>query len=149
MAGFNTTCGPSGDSRNSMNLTAPSWFGALASTPVFAGTMAVTLGYSSSTGKPDALDAKPKKSITMPNPVEPELTASGTPKLRSVTVFMLPEIHFQVAQPLSQPSPCSTVSTVKWVVPEREGEDMATWPLYSARFRSSHSLATGRSLALT
>ena len=48
--------------------------------------MVVTVGYTNSTGKPDAWDDSAKKSITMPTPKLPEFTPSGTPKLRSVMV---------------------------------------------------------------
>ena len=86
--------------------------------------------------------------MTMPKPKLPVFTPSGTPKLRSVTDAKLPPIHFQSAQPLSQPSPCKTVSTVRCVVPDREGADMPTWPKYSGFSRSAHSRAGSRLLAL-
>ena len=61
----------------------------------------------------------------MPMPYWPLLTPSGTAKLRSVTAAALPIICSSCDQPFSQPSPCKMVSTVSWVVPEREGEEMA------------------------
>ena len=64
----------------------------------------------------------------MPRPNWPEFTPSGTPKLRSVTVLKFPAMAFHSAQPFSQPLPCRSVSTVRWVVPEREGALMPTWP---------------------
>jgi hypothetical protein len=78
--------------------------------------------------KPEYLPARPKKSITRPMPYWPLFTPSGTAKLRSVTAAQLPAICSIWLQPFSQPSPCRMVSTVRWVVPEREGEDMARWP---------------------
>ncbi|MNE63968.1 hypothetical protein D3C80_1593500 [compost metagenome] len=57
----------------------------------------------------------------------PLFTPSGTPKLRSVMAAELPAICSSWAQPLSQPSPCKMASTVRCVVPEREGELTATW----------------------
>ena len=57
-------------------------------------------------------------------PYCPLFTPSGTPKLRSVIAALLPAICSICAQPLSQPSPCRMVSTVRWVVPEREGDDI-------------------------
>ena len=50
---------------------------------------------------------------------------SGTPKLRSVTCALLPAICRILPQPASQPSPCRMVSTVRCIVPERDGEVMA------------------------
>ena len=66
--------------------------------------------------------------MTMPMPNSPLFTAAGTPKLRSVTAAKLPLISLIAAQPFSQPLPWRMVSTVRWVVPEREGADMPTWP---------------------
>ena len=77
---------------------------------------------------PDAFAESPKKSITMPMPYWPLLTASGTPNERSETCARLPPISSSSAQPLSQPSPCRMVSTVRCVVPERDGAEMPTWP---------------------
>ena len=42
---------------------------------------------------------------------------------------------------------CRIVSTVSCVVPEREGDEMATWPNYSGRVRSFHYLSAGSLLA--
>ena len=61
----------------------------------------------------------------MPTPYWPLLTASGTPNERSDTCAKLPPISSSVAQPLSQPSPCRIVSTVRCVVPERDGAENA------------------------
>ena len=79
----------------------------------------------------------------MPMPYWPLFTPSGTAKLRSVTAAALPIICSIWPQPFSQPSPCRMVSTVSCVVPEREGEEIATWPKYSGRVRSLHSLGAG------
>ena len=64
-----------------------------------------------------------------------------------LTAAQLPMISSSCVQPLSQPSPCSIVSTVRCVVPEREGDEIATWPKYSGLARSLHSLGTGSLLA--
>ena len=84
----------------------------------------------------------------MPMPYWPLFTPSGTAKLRSVTAAALPMICKSCDQPLSQPSPCKMVSTVSCVVPEREGDEMATWPKYSGRVRSLHSLGAASLCAL-
>ena len=83
----------------------------------------------------------------MPTPYWPLLTPSGTAKLRSVTAAALPIISSNWLQPFSKPSPCRIVSTVSCVVPEREGDEMATWPNYSGRVRSFHSFGAGSLLA--
>ena len=51
-------------------------------------------------------------------------------------------------QPLPQPSPCKMVSTVRCVVPERDGEEVATWPKYWALARSAHSRGSANLCAL-
>ena len=61
-------------------------------------------------------------------PYCPLETPSGTPKLRSVMAALLPAICSSCDQPFIQPSPCKMVSTVRWVVPERDGDEVATWP---------------------
>ena len=66
--------------------------------------------------------------MVMPMPKRPRATPAETPKLRAVTVARLPPICRQVRQPCSQPSDCSSASTTRCVVPEREGEEMPTWP---------------------
>ena len=81
----------------------------------------------------------------MPN--WPLFTPSGTPKLRSVMAAQLPAICSSCDQPLSQPSPCSSVSTVRCVVPEREGELIARCPKYAGLTSSAHCRATGSLLA--
>ena len=65
--------------------------------------------------------------MTMPTPTCPELTASGTPKERSVIERKLPAMFLMVRQPFSQPSPWRMVSIVRCVVPERAGEAIETW----------------------
>ncbi len=70
---------------------------------------------------PEFLAARPKKSMTSPTPYWPLATPSGTPKLRSVIAAQLPPMASICAQPFCQPSPCRMVSTVRCVVPERDG----------------------------
>ena len=89
--------------------------------PMFAGTNVVMVGYTNFTGKPPPIEDSPKKSITIPTPKSPLFTPSGTPKLLAVTVLKFAEMNFIFAQPLSKPSPCNKVSTVKCVVPDRDG----------------------------
>ncbi len=81
----------------------------------------------------------------MPN--WPLLTPSGTPKLRSVICALLPAISSILPQPASQPSPCRIVSTVRCIVPERDGAVIATWPNYSRFSRSSQSFGAASLLA--
>ena len=51
-----------------MNFLASSGFLPPAISAMLAGTTEVMLGYTKSTGKPEYLPARPKKSITMPMP---------------------------------------------------------------------------------
>ncbi len=77
---------------------------------------------------PEFLAASPKKSMTRPMPNWPLFTPSGTPKLRSVMAALLAQMASSCSQPFVQPSPCRIVSTVRCVVPERDGLEMARWP---------------------
>jgi hypothetical protein len=45
-----------------------------------------------------------------------------------VIAAQLPAICRIWFQPLSHPSPCRMVSKVRCVVPERDGDEVATWP---------------------
>ncbi|CPN42100.1 Uncharacterised protein [Bordetella pertussis] len=91
---------------------------------------------------------RPKKSITGPAPNWPLFTLSGTPKERSVTALALPDMRSRVPQPSFQPSPCRIVSTVRCMVPERDGAVMLTWPNQCGASRSFHSTGAGSLLAL-
>ncbi|MNI52268.1 hypothetical protein D3C73_1070330 [compost metagenome] len=82
---------------------------------------------------------RPKKSMTGPAPNWPLFTPSGTPKDRSVMALLLPDMRSSVFQPSSQPSPCKMVSTVRCIVPDRDGEVMPTCPNHLGDSRSFHS----------
>ncbi len=93
-----------------------------------AGTTDVSEGYAKSMGWPEAIAERPKKSITTPIPDWPEITASGAPNERSVMVAMLPPEASSSSQPFYQPYACRMTSTVRCVVPLREGALITRWP---------------------
>src|SRR5690606_10935998 len=131
-----------------MNFFPSAVFFAPAIRAILAGTMAVSSGYTNSTGNLEYLLDRPKKSMTGPAPNWPSLMPSGTPKERSVKAALLPDMRISVLHPCSQPSPCNMVSTVRCMVPERDGEVVPTLPNHSGLSRSDQVVGAASFLAL-